>query len=449
MKLSSEVHAGWWQTMPAPLAGLLARLKALSEDPSFARERARGLRIALQTYAEFGDSAPLQPLPHEVELAEWYLCADYFPSGGQGSLAEQLRDIVTEHIPEDERRWLDPVKHSSLDLLEILAAEPAGDRHRLAMRSLGDDRRYTAMADEALSALPVGSVVLTRLIASPDGESAPRVIAGCGLAFSAADGRALFERVREAQRDIELRSGSFGLGEWAEFTKRDGQWLLWAFAQARMDALVDAVADIEYVAPTGGPWLYALAAYEHQSAAAIRVGMADVAGFDPETPRGSGEPTSWVWRTASLVARITLTPRQLFVECVSPERLDDVKHRLAGTFGYALRFRAETATPPARRISEDELASTDHYRVTITPAEEQQRIQEFLESLYADWADTASLALSGQTPRHAAARAEMRETVVALIRAIEAHDLGQRRGGYAGYNYNRLRTRIGLPEVGA
>lgn len=448
MKLSSEVHAGWWQSMPAPLAGLLARLKALSHDPSFARERAAALSAALQTYIEQGDGAPLEPLPHEAELAEWYLCADYFPAGGQVSLAEQLRDIVTEHIPEDERRWLDPVKHSSLDLLELVSAEPAGDQRALTLRSLGDDRRATATADASWSALPVGSVLLTRLIASPDGAVPSHVIAGCGLAFSPADGRALFDRVREAQRDLELRSGSFGLGEWAEFTKRDGHLLLWAFAQARMDALVDAVADIEYVAPTGGPWLYALAAYEHQGAAAIRAGMADVAGFDPETPNGGVEPSCWIWRTTATVARLTLTPRQLFVECASPERLDDVKHRLASAFGYALRFRAETATPPARRIAEEDLASTEHYRIEVTAAEEQQLVRDFLESLYADWADTASLALGGQTPRHAAAVSEMRDRVTALIGDIEAHDLGRHRGGPAGYDYNRLRARIGVPEVG-
>jgi hypothetical protein len=29
-------------------------------------------------------------------------------------LIEQLRDVITENIPQEEREWLDPLKHSYL-----------------------------------------------------------------------------------------------------------------------------------------------------------------------------------------------------------------------------------------------------------------------------------------------------------------------------------------------
>src|SRR6185437_7235402 len=50
--------------------------------------------------------------------------------------------------------------------------------------------------------------------------------------------------------------GSFALGEWKEFAKRFGYMILWALAQRRMAALVDAVVHIGYRNPNGQPYLY-------------------------------------------------------------------------------------------------------------------------------------------------------------------------------------------------
>ena len=44
-------------------------------------------------------AAPLAPLPEEVELADLLLYADFYPEDGQLTLIEQLRDVITEHIP--------------------------------------------------------------------------------------------------------------------------------------------------------------------------------------------------------------------------------------------------------------------------------------------------------------------------------------------------------------
>lgn len=456
MKLASELTAGLWHSMPAPLEALLARLEALSLAPTFARQREVAMGLALRPYVEQGEGVPLTPLPQEVELATLYLCADFFPEDGQLSLVEQLRDIVTEHIPDEERRWLDPLKHSSMDLVEIVKEEAADDRTALTLRSLGDGRRFLVDGDEAIRQVPVGQVLLTRLIAPPDAPSeAARVIAGCALSLSPADGQALYERVQDHRRSLEAQSGSFAMGEWAEFTKRYGQLLLWNFAQARFDALVEAVTDIRYVSPGGGPFLYALALYEHHELRFLREGMKDLTGFDPELrdhegkPDGLDEPYVWVFRTPSLVARLTLTPSQLMVECDSMERLEDIKHRLASTFGYALRFRGEAAAPPIRRVSEEDLAKQDRYEVVVTPEEEQAMLRAFLESVYMDWADTSSPALGGQTPRHAAANPAHRDQVLALIRQMDRHDLGRRRTGVAGFDYDRLRAKIGLTEGAA
>ncbi|MFO0775385.1 MAG: hypothetical protein U0172_12045 [Nitrospiraceae bacterium] len=449
MKLSSELHAGWSHPLPPAVTALFDHATALSLERNFRRHRDAGLALAFSGYGTTGEGAPLEPLSHERDLAEWWLCADYRASGSGGPLIDQLRDLVTEHLSSEERDWIDPVRRSAMDLLEITQQQVGAAGTETILRSVGDGRIVSVRANAPLSAMAVGSVLLTRVIAAPGAAASPALcVTGGGLVLSAADGRALFERVREVQRDLELRSGSFALGEWASFCKDYGHALFWAFAQMRLDALVEAVQDIEYRAPQQGRWLYALAAYEHHGAAAIRASLPELNELTPE-PVTTGDPTTWTMGAPETVARVTVTPYQLFVECDSPERLDDVKHRLASTFGYALRFRKEVTTPPSRQIAEEDLAATDHYRVQATEQDERRLVADFLEALYADWADTASLALGGATPRHAAAKASSKEQVVALIAELEWFDLGTRRGGSPGYDYDRLRARIGLPETHA
>ena len=67
-------------------------------------------RTALKPYLEGGAGRLVAPLEQEVELASLYLFCDYYPDDGQLTLIEQLRDVITEHIPEEERQWLDPLK---------------------------------------------------------------------------------------------------------------------------------------------------------------------------------------------------------------------------------------------------------------------------------------------------------------------------------------------------
>ncbi|MFM8552391.1 MAG: hypothetical protein ACKOCD_08830 [Nitrospiraceae bacterium] len=87
--------------------------------------------------------------------------------------------------------------------------------------------------------------------------------------------------------------------------------------------------------------------------------------------------------------------------------------------------------------------------VTIPVEEEQRLLNDFLESVYLEWADRPSPNLDGQTPRHAAANPAQRERVASLIDQLEREDVALRRTGKPGYAYNRLRAHVGLPEIPA
>ena len=143
---------------------------------------------------------------------------------------------------------------------------------------------------------------------------------------------------------------------------------------------------------------------------------------------------------------MTLTSTQLIVECEAPERLNTIKHRLAAAFGYSLHFRGETLTPPARRMTLEQLASGQPQTIVVTPEEDRVLLKPFLDNAYLEWSDQAHHSLGGQTPRHAAASATTRSTVAAVIDEMERHDPGLRRGGRRAFDYNVLRAHVGLEE---
>jgi hypothetical protein len=458
MKLGSERAAGFWTPRPPSLDAVLVRLESLSRQPTFALQREIALARMLRPYLGGGVGRIVAPLAQEADLADLSLLCDFYPEDGQLTLIEQLRDVITEHIPDEERQWLDPLKHSYLDLLELAATSKSGEK--LMLRSLGDRTLFVVPGVESLNDAAAGQVLLARVVRNPvTGESDGAVWSGGGLILSPADAKALLDITAEWRREMEISSGSFALGEWREFAKRFGHMLLWAFAQLRMDALVDAVVHIRYRRPDGQPYLYAVALYDHHEYRFFVDGLSEISDLEAEKPpplsgsssrAGSFPPArTWVQRDRSggsdlIVARVTLTSSQLMVECDSPERLDRIKHRLAATFGFSLHFRGEILTPPVRQLSVAELRSDEPVLLVVTKEEDCRLLNQFLEKAYLEWSDQPHLALSRETPRHAAASPALRGKVGDLIEEMEQHDLGRQRCGETAFNYDRLRGQVGV-----
>ena len=461
MKLASERAVGFWAPRPPTLDAVLARLESLSLRPEFALQREVALARALRPYLEGGAGRIVAPLAQETELANLSLFCDFYPEDGQLTLIEQLRDVITEHIPSDERAWLDPLKHSYLDVLEPVGT-PKSDED-LALRSLGDGSTFVVPGGDFVQWMAAGQALLTRVIRAPDaGESNRAVWAGCGITLSPGDGTVLLEMTSEWRREMEVNSGSFALGEWKEFAKRFGYMELWALAQQRMAAFVDAVVHIRYRRSDGQPYLYVVALYDHHEYRLFVEQLSDMSEFEPEkavpAAGDQGSPgavplaRTWVQRersgdTATLVAKLTLTSSQLMVECDSPDRLDRIKHRLAASLGFSLHFRGETLTPPVRQLSVGDLMSNEPLTVMATEEEDRALLTQFLEKAYLEWSDQPHLALGGQTPRHAAVSSSARGEVGALIDEMARHDPGLSRTGRAAFDYNRLRAHVGLDEV--
>ena len=455
MKLANERVVGRSVPVTKELDIILMRLDRLSMTPGFAQQRRIAFTRALQVYVELGSQAPLSPLPEEVGLADLLLYADFYPEDGQLTLIEQLRDVITEHIPEEERVWLDPLKHSYMDLVELLPQEIGKERRNL--RSIGNGRVYEVPADSLGSDAESGQVLFTRLVREPgDPESPLAVPAGPVLMLSAEDAKALYETTGEERREMEVVGGSFELGDWQEFAKRFGHLLLRNFARMRLAALVEAVSEIRYRTTAGTPYFYVMALYEHHEFTFIAGGMAELEGWKEEAPvRSAGATASGKLRRfvqgnneaaagASLTARGTVTATELFLECDSRERLDTVKHSLAAAFGFSLHFRGEAVQPPMRQVTQAELSAAEPLTVVVTDEEDRTLMNAFLETVYLEWADRESPAVGGETPRHVMTTQSGRTQVAALIDEMERNDFGRLRSGVTAFDYNKLRAHVGL-----
>jgi len=454
MKLANERVAGRSVPVTKHLDVLLARLDQLSMAPNFALQRRIAFGRALQVYVELGSQAPLSPLPEEVALADLFLYADFYPEDGQLTLIEQLRDVITEHIPEEERAWMDPLKHSYMDLVELLPQEIGTARRSL--RSMGNGRLYEVTAVSIGQDEQVGEVLFTRLVREPgDPESPLAVVAGPVLVLSKEDAGALYETTAQERRQMEVGGGSFELGDWPEFAKRFGHLLLQNFARMRLAALLEAVSEIRYRTTNGRPYFYVMAIYDHQEFSHLAQGMGELEGWEElplqlEEVARSTKLRRFVQRPTKggsaedLTGRATVTASQLFLECDSRKRLDAIKHALAATFGFSLHFRGESTQPPTRQVTQEELSGNEPLTLVVGDDEDRTLVGAFLDRVYLEWADRETPTLGGETPHHMMATPAGRTQVAALIDEMERTDLGLLRTGVAAFDYNKLRAHVGL-----
>lgn len=438
---------GLWISLDPSLHALLNRLESLSLEPGFVMEREGALASFLQPYAGLEASHLLSPLPEEHALAKLCLYADYLPRGGQPSLIEQVRDLIEVHVPEEEREWLDPLRHSAMDVLEITGIQARGAASDLETRSLGDQRTVRPAPAELARPVEVGQVMLTRVVAR--GEQ--RILCGTGLLLAKGVAASVLAALNEARREMEGLSGSFDLGDWREFTKRYGHLLLWQVAQTRMSRLIETESATRYETARGTPFLPAVALYEHHDERLLQEELDSGGAWRRVAPGGAAEAGDGrvrVWERGEGLglARIALTPRQLWVECASRDRLEAIKHDLASAFGFSLHFRGETFLVPRHQLVEPDLGHDQaESRVIPVSVEQEHRLwASFLEEVYLEWADKPSPALGGRTPRHAAASTGTRTQVAEMIDRIQQDDPVRHRTGRAGYDYDQLRSHVGL-----
>lgn len=446
----------------APFYSLLERLEAYSQKPDFLFQRELALGQFLRPYLAKGQGFTLNPLPAESELAKLFLYSDYVPNDGHPSLVEQARDEISEHIPEEERVWLDPIRHSFMDLLEIMAIGPAGSPNEVRLKSLGDGIEYGVTSEDLVREYTPGQILITRLIRRPEYTFFPEVAIG----LSHTRGQQVYDYVRDLQREMEAEAGAFELGEWQEFAKRYGHVLIWALAQLRLQWLLDVEDHIEFQTSHKSPYLYCVGVYEHHEPKFFNEMLQDSEDWNAEPLEQSLHPNAFrnrptgkaplsVWVQVSdksskeqprMINRLTITPTQVFAESDSLDHFNDIKHFIAGTFGFSIHFKGEITDPPFHTIPGLDLLSEDipPLNPVVTKEEEHDRLTQLLESVYLGWAEHPCPALKKETPRHVAHDQNGKTKIATLIDELEQNDLAFLRTGKRGFEYQTLRDHIGL-----
>ena len=434
------------------IRNLLVRFKTQSLELDFQFQREAAMTLALKPYLDFITAQYLAPLPEEIELAEWYLYADYFPTDGHLSLIEQVRDTITQHVPDEERVWLDPVRHSYMDLLQVVEIDQKADPLHVQLQSLGDHQVFDVTYMET-SSIQKNHVLLTRLLRGHSGTYLP----GPPLILSLAMGKALLAITNDLRGEIELSTGNFALAEWPEFTNKYGYLLIWGLARLRGGALLTADAQMTYANEKGEPFLYAIALYEHHEFQKLAAGLDEWEHLCPQLPQAASDfeihqKKVWVQQrpegpsTSHPICRFTLTPTQLTIEAATADQLDSLKHQLAATFGFSLHFKGETLDPPTHSLPQIDLLADTYVApsVTVSGKEEHNLLTTFSESVFLEWAEQPSPILGGKTPRQYCRENHDTKEVAKLIDQMEQNDLGLERTGQRAYDYSTLRAHVGL-----
>lgn len=142
---------------------------------------------------------------------------------------------------------------------------------------------------------------------------------------------------------------------------------------------------------------------------------------------------------------VTLGPNRLELSCMSRARMEAGKTLLESILGNLIRHHHDEV------MSFDEFMShefpEEQPRETIPPAEAEALMKEFFEQQYREWLDESIPALGGKTPREAAQDPEGRAELIELLKSIEYTEERRRRAGEPGFDVNRLRRELGLPEA--
>ena len=128
----------------------------------------------------------------------------------------------------------------------------------------------------------------------------------------------------------------------------------------------------------------------------------------------------------TIVGRASLQRKMLVLETNSVRRADDLRAKIESALEGLVRYRVrehqdsealmrEGRGPAARRASE---ASEEEKQ----PPEVHEALKDFKRRHLEGWLDTPIPALSGMTPREAAAKPRKRKELVLLLKEIENHE---------------------------
>ena len=357
----------------------------------------------------------IQELPEElfqmfqINSLEWILSeGETEPEDEEEPV--RFMELLLDEGPElepSERKYLELLGSSSLDLYEVVESEP-GKGLWLVSKSDPSPRKVFVREMTASRELQSGDVFATRVI-----HTDPPVLSGAMYGFPRDRSLRLRAEILEGPRD---QSGAV-----------DGYWISDLVIEAWLGLLVGpppVVTD----ASTGEPIALTTVDYRIEDWDRLVGALSGAPGveinLEAETFEWTGESADGIRRTKWMVRRSA--DDRLHLDARTAALADEGEERLAAIAGDTVtRISRETVDPRRlwkERHRRDPQAVEDDPLEGLSPDEKTGLIGQVYRQIYARWADEPVPLLKGRTPREAITDEAGLRDVVELLRSYEFGD---------------------------
>jgi hypothetical protein len=134
----------------------------------------------------------------------------------------------------------------------------------------------------------------------------------------------------------------------------------------------------------------------------------------------------------------------LTLECTTRQRLKRGNELLRSLAGEHLRHLGDDFTSWQSAMRDRRSSPSPPKPASLPPEVERELVQKVLAEHYRQWPDVPLPALSGKTPREAAATPQGRAQVVDLLKMLENGEEHRRRDGRAWFDVSKLKAELGV-----
>jgi hypothetical protein len=173
-----------------------------------------------------------------------------------------------------------------------------------------------------------------------------------------------------------------------------------------------------------------------QSKAFLRDEAPDDYGWLDETEDATGGRRAY--------GHIHIGDGKLTLECTTRQRLKRGNELLRSLAGEHLRHLGDDFTSWQSAMRDRRSSPSPPKPASLPPEVERELVQKVLAEHYRQWPDVPLPALSGKTPREAAATPQGRAQVVDLLKMLENGEEHRRRDGRAWFDVSKLKAELGV-----
>ena len=365
--------------------------------------------------------AELDDLEVDESMAQLiFTCSVYEWAVEEGTVVEIFLRSRPPGLSESEQAWLEAQTRGWLSIWEIQEVTPGVG---VTVRDLfsGEERRVLEQGGSR--SLKPRDAILARVV---DFEG---MTVFCGMHPRSLPPREAASVIVALRKSLGVGTRKVPVSRLQAEVPLQGWIITWGLGVAHYDASRLKIPELQNT--DGDPLLLTTDRFEFdpKDRATIEAKLATLAegeGAGSSAERAfsfqrSGNAMHKDWDN-TVVGRAVLRPRALLLETNSIRRADDLRAKVEAALGALLRHRTREHQDPEALLK---MARDPGRKPAVMKKTEEQPpevlevLRDFKRKHFATWLDTPLPALSGLTPREAAAKPRKRKDVVLLLKEME------------------------------